>query len=179
LGSKVVGAGDIQAFAFEQLSLSFGLEQHLPAEDGVDSCGGSDISMMRVLVLFVIVVVTILSLMNNNSLVGISFHLLGVDALEDAAVLHGVIGLGVELARPFQSLVVVLLVIAATTKLLDRVDFFIIFAGALASGIVVVTPPITVVSAVAIVAPTVVVVGATTIVAVVVPTTVFTVVIMV
>jgi hypothetical protein len=78
--------------------------------------------------------------------------LLGVDVLEEAAILHGVIGFGMKLAGTLQGLVVVILVIAVTTWLLNRVDFMIVLSGALASVVVAaVAPPITIVSVVAVV----------------------------
>jgi hypothetical protein len=78
-----------------------------------------------------------------------------------------------KLAGTLQGLVVVILVVAMTTWLLNRVDFMIVLAGTLASiGVAVVTPRITVVSMV------VIVVAPITTVTVVIPTTVITVVIM-
>jgi hypothetical protein len=69
--------------------------------------------MTRISVLFVIIVVTISSLcvgVDPCSVVG--GDLLGVDVLEEAAILHGVIGFGMKLAGTLQGLVVVILVIA-------------------------------------------------------------------
>jgi hypothetical protein len=72
--------------------------------------------------------------------------LLGVDVPEEATVLHGVIGLGMDLAGTLQGLIVVLLVVSVTTWLLNRVDFMIVLMRTLASeGVVVVMPPIMVV----------------------------------
>jgi hypothetical protein len=42
-------------------------------------------------------------------------ELLGVDVLEEAAILHGVIGFGMKLAGTLQGLVVVVLVVVMTT----------------------------------------------------------------
>jgi hypothetical protein len=69
--------------------------------------------MTRISVLFVIIVVTISSLcvgVDPCSVVG--GDLLGVDVLEEAAILHGVIGFGMKLAGTLQGPVVVILVIA-------------------------------------------------------------------
>jgi hypothetical protein len=73
-----------------------------------------------------------------------------------------------DLARTLQSFVVILLIVTATSRFLDRVDLMVVFAGTLASVITaVIGPPITIISAVAIV-----VVAPVATFAVVVPTTV-------
>jgi hypothetical protein len=111
--------------------------------------------MMRISVLFivVIVVVTISSLcIVVGPCGGVGDDLLGVDVLEEAAILHGVIGFGMKLTGTLQGLVVVILVITVTTWLLNRVDFMIVLAGTLAFVVVAaVTPPIMVVSVVTVV----------------------------
>jgi hypothetical protein len=119
----------------------------------MDGFGGSDILVMRISVLFVIVVITISSLCVGVDPCGVvSGDLLGLDVLEKAAILHGVIGFGMKLAGTLQCLIVFILVIAVTTWLLNRVDFMIVLAGTLASVVVAaVTPPITIVPVVAIV----------------------------
>jgi hypothetical protein len=174
IGDEAVSVGDAHASPFEQFALVFGLQRHLSAEGGVDGFGGRDVLMNRISVLFVIVVVIILSLcviVNPCSVIG--SKLLGVYVLEEATIPHGVIGFGMKLAGTLQGLVVVILVVAMTTWLLNRVDFMIVLAGTLASiGVAVVTPRITVVSMV------VIVVAPITTVTVVIPTTVITVVIM-
>jgi hypothetical protein len=78
--------------------------------------------------------------------------LLGVDVLEEATILHGVIGLGMDLARTLQSFVVILLIVMTTSRFLDRVDLMVVFTGTLARVItVIIGPSITIISAVAIV----------------------------
>jgi hypothetical protein len=95
--------------------------------------------------------------------------LLGIDVLEEAAVLHGVIGHGMDLTRTLQSFVVILLVVTATSRFLDRVDLMVVFAGTFASVITtIIGPPIMIISVVMIV----VVVVSVVMFAVVVPTTV-------
>jgi hypothetical protein len=115
--------------------------------------------MTRISILFVIVVVTISPLcvvLSPCSVVG--SELLGVDILEEAAILHGVIGFGTKLAGTLQGLVVVIRVVTTTTWLPNRVDFMIVLAGMLASiGVAAVTPPITIVSVVAVVVLTMVI----------------------
>jgi hypothetical protein len=72
--------------------------------------------------------------------------LLGVDVPEETIVLHGVIGLGMDLAGTLKGLIVILLIVPATTWLLNRVNFVIVLMRTLASeGVVAVMPPITVV----------------------------------
>jgi hypothetical protein len=99
-------------------------------------------------------------------------ELLGIDVLEEATILYGVIGFGMKLAGTLQGFVVVILVVTAATWLLNCINFMIVLVGMLASiGVVAVTPLITVISVVVVVvAPitTVVVVVLTMVVAVVV-----------
>jgi hypothetical protein len=57
-----------------------------------------------------------------------------------------------DLAGTLQRFIVILLIVTATSRFLDRVDLMVIFVGALASVItVIIGPPITIISAVAIV----------------------------
>jgi hypothetical protein len=135
----------------------------------VDGFGGIDILVTRISFLFIIIViitVTPRSIINGLGSIIIS-KLLGVDVLEEAAILHGVIGLGMNLARTLQSFILILLTVTVTSRFLDHVDLMVVFAGTLASVIIVIIgPPITIISTVVIV---VVVVSVTTF-AVVVPT---------
>jgi hypothetical protein len=102
-------------------------------------------------VIVIVITVTPRSIVSGLWSIIIS-ELLGVDVPEEATVLHGVIGLGMDLAGTLQGLVVFLLVVPTTTWLLNRVDFMIVFAGTLASeGVAAVLPPITVVWEVAVV----------------------------
>jgi hypothetical protein len=79
----------------------------------------------------------------------------GVDVLEEATVLHGVIGLGMDLAGTLQSFVVILLIVTAIGMFLDRIDLVVVFARTLASVItMIIGPPITIISAIAIVVVT-------------------------
>jgi hypothetical protein len=113
----------------------------------MDGFGGSDVLLTRISVLFVIVIVTILLLCVGVDPCGVvGGDLLGIDVLEEAAILHAVIGFGMKLVGTLQGLVVAILVIAATTWLLNRVDFMIVLAGTLASVVITaVASPITVV----------------------------------
>jgi hypothetical protein len=135
----------------------------------VDGFGGIDILVTRISILFVIIVViTVTSWSTVNGFWSIIISkLFGVDVFEEAAVFHGVIGLGMDLAGGLQSFVVVLLIVMVTSMFLDCVDLMVVFTGALASIItVIIGPPITIISTVAIV----VVVASVMMLAVVVPT---------
>jgi hypothetical protein len=118
-------------------------------------------------IIIVVVTVTPRSIINGFWSIVIS-KLFGVDVPEEATVLHGVIGLGMDLAGTLQGLIVVLLIVPATTWLLNRVNFMIVLTRTLASeGVTAFMPPITVVWEVAVViAPITIVL--TTVVAIVV-----------
>jgi hypothetical protein len=120
----------------------------------VDGFGGIDILVMRISILFffiVVITVTPWSIINGLWSIIIS-KLIGVDVLEKAAILHGVIGLGMDLAGTLQSFVVSLLIVTVTNRFLDRVDLMVVIAGALASVItMIIRPRITIILAVAIV----------------------------
>jgi hypothetical protein len=120
----------------------------------VDDFGGIDILVTRISILFIIIViitVTPRSIVNGLWSIIIS-KLLGVDVFEEGAVLHGVIGLGMDLAGTLQSFVVILLIVTVTSRFLDRVDLMVVFVGTLASIItVIIRPPIMIISVVAIV----------------------------
>jgi len=76
-----------------------------------------------------------------------------VDAFEDMAFFHRVNGLGMELARSFQRLVVVFLVVSLSIGMLDCIYLMIVVARLLASEIVtIITTPIPPFSEVAVVA---------------------------
>jgi hypothetical protein len=133
---------------------------------------------MRISILFIIIVVitvTPWSIVNGLWSIIIS-KLLSVDTLEEAAVLHGVIRLGMDLARTLQSFVVILLIVTVTSRFLDRVDLMVIFTGMLASIITaIVRPPISIIPTVVIVvvvAPvaTFAVVVSTTVIGFIIPT---------
>jgi hypothetical protein len=114
----------------------------------VDGFGGVDILVMRISILCIIIIVITItprSIVNDFWSIIIS-KLLGVDVPEEAIVLHGVIGHGMDLAGTLQGLVVVLLIVLVTTWLLNHVDFMIILTRTLAfEGVAAVMPPITVV----------------------------------
>jgi hypothetical protein len=120
----------------------------------VDGFGGVDKLVMRISILCVIIIVitvTPQSIVNGFWSIIVS-KLLGVDVPEEATVLHGVIGLGMDLVGTLQGLIVVLLVVPTTTWLLSHVDFMIVLTRTLASkGVAAVVPPIMVIWEVAVV----------------------------
>jgi hypothetical protein len=120
----------------------------------VDGFEGVNILVMRISILCVIIVVTTVtprSIVNGFWSIVVS-KLLGVDVPKEAIVLHGVIGLGMDLAGTLQGLIVVLLIVLVTTWLLNHVDFMIVLTRTLASeGVAMVMPPITIVWEVAVV----------------------------
>jgi hypothetical protein len=71
----------------------------------------------------------------------------GVDVLKEAAVFHGLIGLGMDLVGTLQSFVVILLIVAATSRFLNHVDLMVVFMGTLVSAVaIVVVAPVTTVA---------------------------------
>jgi hypothetical protein len=113
----------------------------------VDSFGGIDVLVTRISILCVIIIVITVTPQSINGFWSIIVSkLLGVDVPEETTVLHGVIGLGMDLAGTLQGLIVILLIVSATTWLLNRVNFVIVLTRTLASkGVATVMPPITVV----------------------------------
>jgi hypothetical protein len=120
----------------------------------VDSFGGIDVLVTRISILCVIIIVVTItpwSIINDfwSIVVG---KLLGVDVPKETTVLHGVIGLGMDLAGTLQGLIVILMIVPVTTWLLNRVNFVIVLTRMFASeGVATVMPPITVVWEVAVV----------------------------
>ena len=105
-------------------------------------------------ILVVIFVFVTVSILFPVFLDGISLSgPLCVDAFEDAAFFHRVVGIGTELARSFQHLVVVFLVISPSIGTLDCVYLMVAVMRSLASKIVAVVatpvPPFSVVAVIA------------------------------
>jgi hypothetical protein len=114
----------------------------------VNSFGGIDVLVTRISILCVVIVivtVTLRSIINGFWSIIVS-KLFGVDVPKETTVLHGVIGLGMDLAWTLQGHIVVLLIVLATTWFLNRVNFVIVLTRTLASeGVATVMPPIMVV----------------------------------
>jgi hypothetical protein len=130
----------------------------------VDSFGGINILVTGISILCIIIIIVTITpwpIINGFWSIVIS-KLLGVDVPEETTILHGVIGLGMDLAGTLQGLIIVLLIVPATTWLLNRVNFVIVLTRTLASeGIAVVMPPITVVWEVAVVVAPIMIVPTT------------------
>ena len=105
-------------------------------------------------ILVVVFVFLTASIMFPSFLGGISLSgPLCVDAFEDTTFFHRMIGLGMELARSFQRLVVVFLVVPPSIRMLDCVYLMIAVARSLASEVItIVTAPVPPFSVVAIIA---------------------------
>ena len=94
IGDAIVGVGDIQAGSAEQLVLMSAFNGHLSPKDGLDLVGGVDITVTGIMIYFVLTL-----LVNVMRLAAVVLGFLAcVDVLEDMAILHGVVGLGVDLA---------------------------------------------------------------------------------
>jgi len=107
--------------------------------------GGTDILVPWVPILVIVFVFLIASVLFLVFLGGISLSgPLCVDAFEDTTFFHCMVGLGMELARSFQRLVVVFLVVSPSIGALDCVYLVITVARLLASEIVtIITTPVT------------------------------------
>jgi len=116
--------------------------------------GGTDILVPWVPILVVVFVFLTAFVLFPVFLGGIPLSgPLYVDAFEDTTFFHRVVGLGMELARSFQHLVVVFLVVSPSIGTLDCVHLVIVVARLLASEIVTIVtthvPPFSVAAVVA------------------------------
>jgi len=153
VSDQAVYAVHIEAGSLQKLSLSFRLDRNFASEDSVHRFGGTDILVSWVPVLVVVFVFMIMSVLFPAFLGGIPLSSpLCVDAFEDTAFFHREIELGMELAWPFQRLVVVFLVVSSPIGAPDCVHLVVVVTGSLAPEIiVVVTSPIPTFSVVAVV----------------------------
>jgi len=97
IGNQTVCAIYVEAGSLQELSLSFRLDGNFASEDGVDHVGGTDILVSWVPIL-VVVFVFVTTPVLLPVFLG-RFILSGplcVDAFEDMAFFHRVIGLGME-----------------------------------------------------------------------------------
>jgi len=144
IGDQTVCVVHVQAGSIQEFSFSLRLDRNFASEDGVDHVSGIDkqVSWVPILVVvFVFVTVPVLLPVILGRIVLSSPP--RVDALEDSAFFHRVIGLGVELARSLQCLVVVFLVVPPPIGALDRIHLVIVVVRALAPEVItIVTPPI-------------------------------------
>ena len=149
VGDEVVGIGHIQASMGEQLVFSFGLDGHFTSDDGVYAISWLDVLVTGVCIIVVVILVALFPCVVR--LVGrIRSLLTRVDRLEDAAILHGMVRLRMELAGPLQCLGVVVFIVTTSATLFNGVDLAVVFPSTLAPVIVTaVTPLITLVTVVA------------------------------
>ena len=154
VSDQAVCAVHFKACSLQELSFSFRLYGNFASEDGVHHVGGTDILVSWVPILVVVFVFMTMSVLFPIFLGGIPLSSpLCVDAFEDTAFFHRVIGLGMELAWSFQRLVVVFLVVSPSIGALDCVHLVVVVTRSLASEIIaVVTSPIPTFSVVAVVA---------------------------
>ena len=149
IGDEVVGVGHVQASAGEPLAFLFGLDGHFAPNDGVDAIGWLDVLVTGICVLIIVVLIALFPCVVR--LVGrIRSLLTRVDRLKNVTILHGMVRLGVELARSFQCFGVVFFVVTTPTTFFNGVDLAVVFPGTLAPIIVTaITPLITLVMVVA------------------------------
>jgi hypothetical protein len=154
VGDQAICAVHIEEGSLQELSFSFRLDGNFASEDGVHHIGGTDILVLWVPILVVVLAFVTLSVLFPVFLGGIPLSSpLCVDAFEDTAFFHRVIGLGMELAWSFQRLVVVFLVVSSSIRALDCVHLVVVVTRSLASEIIaVVAPPVPTFSLVAVVA---------------------------
>jgi hypothetical protein len=109
----------------------------------VNDVGWIDVLVVGVSVL-VVVLFTITYVLVACGFCGIVLDdLLCVDILEDATILHGMTGSRMELTQTLQGLVIVILVVVATSKSL--IDLMVAFVGPLSPKVITVVTTITVV----------------------------------
>jgi len=156
ISNQAIGAVHIKASSLQELSFSFGLDGNFASKDGVYHVDGTDILVLWVPILVVVFVFLTVSILFPVFLDGIPLSgLLCVDAFEDTTFFHRVVGLGMELARSFQHLVIVFLVVSPSIGMLDCIHLVVVVMRSLASEIVaVVATPVPPFSVVAVVAAT-------------------------
>ena len=143
IDDEISNVVDIQARPFEKLAFLLGFNGHFATKDRVDDVGGVDVLITRILVLFVIVVLAVTPVGGACSLGGVILNnLLRIDILENTVVLYSVVGSRMQLTRALQGFVVIFLLITATSRSFDHVDFMVIFMRPLAPEVIamVVTP---------------------------------------
>jgi len=146
-----IGTIHVQAESLEEFSLPLGFDRDFPYEDGMDNVSLVDVLVAWISVLVFILVLVIAPIALPRCFSGVALNgLLCVDAFEDAAFSHCVVGFGMKLAWPFKGFIVVLLIITSTSKLFDCVDFLIIVVGSFTPEIITVVttlvPPFSVVA---------------------------------
>jgi len=158
VGDQTVCAVHVEAGSLQELSFSLGFNGNFASKDGVDHVGGTDILVSWVPILVVVFVFVTTPVLLPIFLGGVVLSgPLCVDAFEDTTFFHRVIGLGMELARSFQSLVVIFLVVSSSIGALDRIHLVVKVTRALAPEVIAtVTPPVPTFSMVTVVSATMV-----------------------
>jgi len=153
VGDQTVCAVHDEAGSVQKLSFSLGFDGNFASEDGVDHVGGTDILVSWVPILVVVFVFVTTPVLLPIFLGGVVLSgPLCVDAFEDTTFFHRVIGLGMELARSFQRLVVIFLVVSSPIGALDRIHLVVMVKRALAREVIaIVTPSVPTFSMVAVV----------------------------
>ena len=164
IGDQNVCAVHVEAGSLQELSFSLRLDENFASKDGVDHVGRIDILVSWVPILdvvFVFVTAPVLLSVFLGRIVLSSPP--RVDAFEDTAFFHHVIGLGVKLARSLQRLVVIFLVVPLPIGELDHIHLVVVVVTALAPEVVsIITLPIPTFSMVAVVRATMVPIVKTT-----------------
>ena len=164
IDNQTVCAVHVEASSLQEFSFSLRLDGNFASKYGVDQVSGIDILVSWVpilVVVFVFMTVPILLPVILGRIVLSSLPC--VDAFEDTTFFHRVIGLGVELARSLQRLVVVFLVVPPPIGALDRIHLVIVVVRVLAPKVItIITPPIPTFSVVTVVRATIVPVVKTT-----------------
>ena len=152
ISNQAIGAVHVKAGSLQELSFSFGFDGNFASKDGVYHIAGTDVLVSWVPIL--VVVFLTVPILLHVFLDGIPLSgPLCVDAFEDTAFFNRVVGFGMELARSFQPLVIVFLVVSPSIRTLDCVHLVVVVTRPLASEIVTVVatpiPPFSVVAVVA------------------------------
>jgi len=151
---QAVRAVHIEASSLQELCFSFRFDGNFASKDGMHHVGGTDILVPWVPILVVIFVFVTVSIRLPVFLDGIPLSSpLCVDTFADVAFFHHMVGFGMELARSFQRLVVIFLIVPLSIRMLDCVHLVVVVTRSLASEIVAVVaahvPPFSVVAVVA------------------------------
>jgi len=164
IGDQTVCVVHVEAGSLQELSFSLRLDGNFASKDGVDHVSGIEILVSWVPILVVVFVFVTMPVLLPVFLGRIVLSSpLRVDAFEDTTFFHHVIGLGVELARSLQRLVVIFLVVSPPIGALDRINLVVVVMRAHAPEVIaIVTPPIPTFSMVAVVRATMVPVVETT-----------------
>ena len=119
----------------------------------MDDVSWVDVLVARVSVLVFILILLVAPVALPHCFSSVTLDgLLCIDTFEDTTFLHCVVGLGMKLAWPLQSFIVVLQIIASTSEPLNCVDFFVVVTRSFTPEIIMVVaapvPPFSVITVV-------------------------------